>query len=64
MPKRSFLGVGDPKVRLLGTGDGGSRRGGVGELGRVDAIDSQEEVEEMDIAEEPHEVLALLLLYD
>ena len=43
----SFLGVGDPKVLVLGTGDGGERWGGVGELGHVEVM---EDSEEMDMA--------------
>jgi hypothetical protein len=61
VPKVNFLGVGDPKVLVLGTGDGGWRRGSVGESGRVEAM---EEVEEIDMAEErPEESAAVSLLY-
>ena len=62
VPKSNFLGVGDPKVLALGTGDGGSRRGSVGESGCVEA--TVDMVEEMDMAEVRPEVLAESLLYD
>ena len=62
VPNASFLGVGDPKVLALGTGDGGSRRGSVGESGCVEAMVDM--VEEMDMAEERPEVLVVSLLYD
>ena len=55
MPKVSFLGVGDPKVLALGTGDGGSRRGSIVKLACVEAM---EEVEEIDMEEERPEELA------
>ena len=60
VPKVSFLGVGDPKVLALGTGDGGLRRGSVVELACVEAM---EEVEEIDMEEERLEELAELLSY-
>ena len=39
--------MGDPKVLVLGIGDGGERQGGVRELGRVEVL---EDSEEMDMA--------------
>ena len=46
VPKVSFLGVGDPKVPVLGTGDGGKRQGGAREL---ECMEEMEDSEEMDI---------------
>ena len=43
----SFLGVGDPKVPVLGTGDEGERWGSAGELKHMEAM---EDSEEMDMA--------------
>ena len=63
--KAIFLGVGDPKVLVLGTGDGGERRGSVRELGHIEEMDDIVEVsEEMDMAEERPEEFVALLLYD
>ena len=65
VPKAIFLGVGDPKVPALGTGNRGERRGNVGDLGRVEEMeDIVEASEEMDMAEEQLEEFAALLLYD
>ena len=65
VPKVIFLGVGDPKVLVLGTGDRGERRGSVRESGRVEEMnDIVEALEEMDMAEERPEEFAALLLYD
>ena len=60
VPKVSFLGVGDPKVLALSTGDGGSRQGSVVESACVEAM---EEVEEIDMGEERPEGLAELSSY-
>ena len=60
VPKVSFLGVGDPKVLALGTGDRGSRWGSIVELACVKAM---EEVEEIDMEEEWPEELAELSSY-
>ena len=65
VPKAIFLGVGDPKVLVLGTGDRGERRGNVGESGCVEEMDDIVEAsKEMDMAEERPEEFAALLLYD
>ena len=58
--KASFLGVGDPKVLALGTGDGGSRRGNVGESACIEAM---AEAEEIDMEKEWPEELAESPLY-
>ena len=58
--KVSFLGIGDPKVLVLGTGNRGSRQGSVIEWACIEAM---EEVEEIDMEEEWPEELAELLSY-
>ena len=63
--KAIFLGVGDPKVLVLGTGNGGERRGNIGESGHVEEMeDIVEALEEMDMAEERPKEFTALLLYD
>ena len=65
VPKAIFLGVGDPKVLVLGTSDGGERWGSVRETGCIEEMDDIVEAsEEMDMAEERLEEFAVLLLYD
>ena len=60
VPKVSFLGIGDPKVLALGTGDRGLRWGSIVEWACDEAM---EEVEEIDMEEEWPEELAELSSY-
>ena len=60
-----FLGMGDPKVLVLDTGDGGEKQGSVGESGCIEEMeDIVEASEEMDMAEEQPEEFTALLLYN